>query len=65
VQYTYYTLQCDSRVSLGTLNGCISIPYQGYHKHVALMQHGATIGDEKRWYDRPKKTFYLLVSLHD
>src|SRR5215471_1272309 len=66
VQYTYerdYTFQCDSRVSIGTLNGRISIPYQGYEKHLALIRAGATIGDAKLWYDRPKKTFYLLVSL--
>ena len=66
VQYTYerdYTFQCDSRVSVGTLNGRISVPYQGYDKHLALIRQGATIGDAKLWYDRPKKTFYLLVSL--
>ncbi|MBV9707685.1 MAG: transposase, partial [Chloroflexi bacterium] len=66
VQYTYerdYTFQCDSRVSLGTLHGRLSVPYQGYDKHVALIRQGATIGDAKLWYDRQKKTFYLLVSL--
>jgi putative transposase len=66
VQYTYerdYTFQCDSRVSVGTLNGRISLPYQGYEKHSALIRQGATIGDAKLWYDRPKKRFYLLVSL--
>ncbi len=66
VQYTYerdYTFQCESRVSIGTLNGRISIPYQSYDKHLALIRQGATIGDAKLWYDRPKKTFYLLVSL--
>ena len=66
VQYTYerdYTFQCDSRVSIGTLNGRISLPYQGYDKHVALIRQGVTIGDAKLWYDKPKKTFYLLVSL--
>jgi len=66
VQYTYerdYTFQCDSRVSVGTLNGRISIPYQGYDKHTALIQEGATIGDAKLWYDPSKKRFYLLVSL--
>src|SRR5215470_11270017 len=66
VKYTYerdYTFQCDSRVSLGTLNGRISIPYQGYDKHLALIRAGATVGDAKLWYDRQKKTFYLLVSL--
>ena len=66
VQYTYerdYTFQCESRVSIGTLNGRISVPYQGYDKHTALIRAGATIGDAKLWYDRPKKTFYLLVAL--
>jgi putative transposase len=66
VQYTYerdYTFQCDSRVSIGTLNGRTSIPYQGYDKHVALIRQGATIGDARLWYDKPKKTFYFLVSL--
>lgn len=66
VQYTYerdYTFQCESRVSIGTLNGRISIPYQGYDKHTALIRAGATIGDAKLWYDRQKKTFYLLASL--
>jgi len=66
VQYTYerdYTFQKDSRVSLGTLHGRISLPYQGYEKHLALIRLGASIGDSKLWYDKPKKTFYLLVSL--
>ncbi|MGH2493795.1 MAG: RNA-guided endonuclease InsQ/TnpB family protein [Ktedonobacteraceae bacterium] len=66
VQYTYerdYTFQRDSRVSVGTLNGRISLPYQGYDKHMALIRHGASIGDAKLWYDRRKKQFYLLVSL--
>lgn len=66
VQYTYerdYTFQCESQVSVGTLNGRISLPYQGYDKHTALIREGATIGDAKLWYDRPKKQFYLLVSL--
>ncbi|GHO67215.1 hypothetical protein KSC_061070 [Ktedonobacter sp. SOSP1-52] len=66
VQYTYerdYTFQCDSRVSIGTLDGRISVPYQGYEKHLALIRHGASIGDAKLWYDTPKKCFYLLVSL--
>jgi transposase len=66
VQYTYerdYTFQCDSKVSVGTLNGRISLPYQGYDKHTALIRQGASIGDAKLWYDQPKKRFYLLVSL--
>jgi transposase len=66
VQYTYerdYTFQHDSRVSLGTLNGRTTIPYQGYDKHLALIRRGASIGDAKLWYDKARKTFYLLVSL--
>src|SRR5215469_16439586 len=66
VQYTYvrdYTFQCDSRVSVGTLNGRISIPYRGYDQHITLIRQGASIGDAKLWYDQPRKTFYLLVSL--
>jgi putative transposase len=66
VQYTYerdYTFQCHQQVSVGTLNGRIALPYQGYVKHVALIREGATIGDAKLWYDSAKKQFYLLVSL--
>jgi putative transposase len=66
VQYTYerdYTFQRESQVSIGTLNGRVSIPYQGYNEHRALIRHGASIGDAKLWYDKTRKTFYLLVSL--
>ncbi len=66
VQYTYerdYTFQRDSRVSVGTLNGRMSIPYQGYDKHVALIQQGTRVGDAKLWYDVQKKQLYLLISL--
>lgn len=66
MQYTYghdYSFQKNSRVSLSTLDRRIHVPYQGYEKHAALIQHGATVGDAKLWYDKPKKTFYLLVSL--
>jgi len=66
VQYTYerdYTFQRNQQVSVGTLNGRISLPYQGKDSHIALIQHGASIGDAKLWYDQARKTFYLLVSL--
>src|SRR6266699_4413861 len=66
VQYTYerdYTFRRNQQVSIGTLNGRVAIPYQGYDEHTALIRHGATIGDAKLWYDKPKKTFYVLVSL--
>jgi putative transposase len=63
VQYTYerdYTLKCEQRVSLITLNGRITAPYQGYREHIAQLTH-ATISDAKLWYDKPKRYFYLLV----
>ena len=65
VQYTYerdYAFQRDSRVSLRTLTGRISLPYQGRDAHLALIRAGASIGDAKLWYDQPKRTFYVLVS---
>ena len=66
LQYTYerdYTFKSEQHVSLTTLEGRLILSYQGYHPHVALIQHGAHIGDAKLWYDQPKKQFYLLVSL--
>ncbi len=66
VQYTYerdYTFQRESQVSIGTLNGRVSIPYCGYDEHLTLILRGASIGDAKLWYDETRKTFYLLVSL--
>jgi putative transposase len=60
VQYTYgrtYPFQCDSRVSIGTLGGRISLPYQGKDAHLALIRAGASIGAAKLWYETPKRTF--------
>src|SRR5712692_5338986 len=51
------------QVSVLTLDGRVIVPYTGYEKHTALIQHGATIGAAKLWYDKPRKQFYLLVSL--
>jgi putative transposase len=64
--YSYgrdYSLKEGSRVSLLTTIGRLILPYQGYNKHVALLQHGATIGAGKLWYDPSRKRFYLLVAL--
>jgi putative transposase len=58
-----YSLRTEHEVSLLTLAGRIHVPYQGYAKHVTLMQHGAIIGGAKLWYDQSRKRFYLLVSL--
>ena len=66
MQYTFerdYTFKTKQQVSLNTLEGRLTLSYQGYDKHVALLQQGATLGDAKLWYDQLKKRFYLLVSL--
>jgi putative transposase len=66
VTYNYgydYSFKTGQRVSVLTLQGRIKLAYQGYDKHVALIQHGATIGGAKLWYDKPRKQYYLLVSL--
>src|SRR5215467_6786612 len=58
-----YSLRTGTKVSLLTLGGRIHVPYQGWSRHVALLQEGATIGGAKLWYDRGKQRFFLLVSL--
>lgn len=58
-----YSFKKHSQVSLLTLEGRVIVPYTGYHKHVSLIAHGASIGAAKLWYDKPRKQFYLLVSL--
>jgi putative transposase len=66
LHYTYrrdYSFKPEQHVSLMTLDGRISVSYQGYHQHVTLLQHGAACGDANLWYDQPKKQFYLMVSL--
>src|SRR5713226_427151 len=66
VTYNYgydYGFKSGQQVSVLTLSGRVITPYRGYDQHVALIQHGATIGGAKLWYDKPHKQFYLLVSL--
>jgi putative transposase len=66
VTYNYgydYTFKTGQRVSVLTLQGRIKLAYQGYDRHVALIQHGAHIGAAKLWYDKLHKQYYLLVSL--
>ncbi len=58
-----YSFKSEQQVSVLTLHGRIILPYQGYDRHVALIQHGTTIGAAKLWYDKPHKQYYLLVSL--
>ncbi|GER86927.1 transposase [Dictyobacter vulcani] len=58
-----YTFKKDQQVSILTLEGRVIVSYTGYNQHVALIQHGADIGAAQLWYDKPRKTFYLLVAL--
>ena len=62
--YKYdYSFKEHQQVSVLTLSGRVIVPYTGYDKHVTLLQDGAHIGAAKLWYDKPRKQFYLLVSL--
>src|SRR6266568_917821 len=58
-----YSFKREQHVSILTLDGRVIVPYTGYASHVALIQKGAEIGAAKLWYDKPKKQFYLLISL--
>jgi len=58
-----YGFKTGQRVSILTLEGRVILPYTGYNQHVALIEHGASIGAAQLYYDKPKKQFYLLVSL--
>ncbi len=58
-----YGFKADSQISILTLQGRLIVPYTCYSRHAALIQHGAHIGAAKLWYDKPRKQFYLLVSL--
>jgi putative transposase len=58
-----YSLKPDQQVSILTLDGRVIVPYTGYNKHIALLQAGAQMGAAKLWYDKPRKHFYLLVTL--
>jgi putative transposase len=66
LSYNYhrdYSLKPARQVSILTLSGRLVVSYTGYSKHVALVQKGAHIGAAKLWYDKPRKQFYLLVTL--
>ncbi len=58
-----YSFKADHHLSVLTLSGRVIVPYTGYSEHVALIEQGVEIGAAKLWYDKPKKQFYLLVSL--
>src|SRR6266481_85391 len=58
-----YSFKKEQHVSILTLSGRVIVPYTGYHTHVTLIQEGAEMRAAKLWYDKPRKQFYLLVSL--
>jgi IS605 OrfB family transposase len=58
-----YSFKREQRVSILSLDGRVIAPYVGYSRHVALIQRGAQIGAARLWYYKPRKQFYLLVSL--
>ncbi len=58
-----YSFKAGQQVSILTLHRRMVLPYQGYDRHVALIQQGATISGARLWYDKAHQQFYLLVSL--
>ena len=58
-----YSFKSEQQLSILSLDGRVVVPYTGKSSHVALLQQGAEIGAAKLWYDKPRKQFYLLVSL--
>ena len=58
-----YSFKPNQQVSVLTLQGRVIVSYTGYAEHVTLLHRGAHIGAAKLWYDKPRKQFYLLVSL--
>jgi len=58
-----YSFKHEQHLSVLTLDGRVIVPYTGYCEHVTLIEKGTHIGAAKLWYDKPKKQFYLLVSL--
>lgn len=63
-QYGYdYSFKKDRQVSVMTLEGRMTIGYDGWNAHLEDLQHPDTdIGAAKLWYDRPKRQWYLLVA---
>ncbi len=59
-----YSFVKDQKVSVITLDGRIKVSYQGYSKHIQMIESGVVrIGAAKLWYSKPTKTYYLLVSM--
>ncbi len=66
ITYNYgydYGFKTQQQISIRTLEKRVVIPYQGYDKHVALIQHDSVIKAARLWYNKQHKQFYLLVTL--
>ena len=68
--FTYqrdYRFKAGQQVSITTLEGPVVFSYEGYTKHLDLIQKGSsggvTLGAAKLWRDPRTQQFYLLVSL--
>jgi len=57
------TFKKGQAVSVLTLNGRITLTYDGWNRHLSSIEQGAEIGAGKLWYDRRKKQYFLLVAL--
>ncbi len=57
-----YSFKKGQQVSILTLEGRMTLKYEGYQKHLEYIVNGAEIGAAKLWYDKAKKQYYLLVS---
>lgn len=59
-----YSFTKDGQVGITTNTGRIKVNYQGYFRHLEMIQsEAAKIGGARIWYSKPTKTYYLLVSL--
>jgi IS605 OrfB family transposase len=59
-----YSFVKDQKVSVISLDGRIKVNYQGYSKHLQMIESGvARIGAAKLWYSKTTKAYYLLVSM--
>jgi len=58
-----YGFKKAGQVSVQTLEGRLLLDYHGYQKHLDFLTEGCKVGAAKLWYDKPRKQYFLLVSL--
>jgi putative transposase len=67
LEYQYgrdYSFKKAGHVSVMTLQGWMTLSYEGWNEHVlALQDPGTEVGSAKLWYDKPRKQWYLLAAL--